>query len=129
MINRKSSVVLWHGALTVVHRRVALAAFLRQAREDAVRVYYNPRDPAARDVRAAARAVGVILRKAPPSAGDPPGAWGWIGTHGVPPMCDLVRGSSMPPLVILCLSMPPPTGSPPPVPCGHRVYVTDTPWS
>lgn len=74
MINRKLTVVLWHGALTVVHRRVALAAFLRHAREDAVVVYYNPRDPAAGDVRVAARAVGVVLREAPPPAGDPPGA-------------------------------------------------------
>ena len=128
-MNRIRTVVLWHGAITVLHRRVALAAFLRHAQQRVLAVYYSPGDPAARDVQAAARAVAVALHEAPSAVPDRPGAWAWIGTHGVPPVCDTLAGHATPPEVILCLSRPSPAVPPPGVPPGHRVYVTNTPWS
>lgn len=127
-MNRIRPMILWHGAITVLHQRVALAAFLRHTQQRVVAVYYNPDDPAARDVEAAARAVAVGLHAAPSAVHDQPGAWAWVGTHGVPPVCDTLAGHATPPDVILCLSRPSPAGTPPGVPCGHQVYVTDTPW-
>lgn len=129
MYDNRHPLILWHGAQTPLHRRVALAAFLGHALEYQWPIYTARDDPAFADLRAAAPPGRLIVIGSPSMGWQPTTPWIWIGTHGMAPTCTQLRRERNPPTVILCLAMSSAPGLPAPQPPDHQIYITGQSWT
>ncbi len=122
--------VLWHRAINLTHRKVALASFLRTAQETQSHVYYSTHDPAALVIAEVAALVGVVVL-----------AWDlWGSGRGAGPSVPwvLIRSHSpeegrhaewfIPPQAVLCIEPRFMGAEAPTLPPHHRWFITGTGW-
>ena len=124
---QEKSVLYWHYAVSLTHRKVGLAAFLRTAQESHLHIYYTAHDPAALVITEVAALLGLAVMAWDGSAAEEPlQPWVWVGSH--------TRDESLHPKTVnhpqamLCLA-PGTTGiDPPPLPPKHHYYMTGMSW-
>ena len=121
------SIVLWHSAASLIHRKVALASFFHAVRRTPRPILFREIDPAAALILAIAGHLGMAargitddqLRTTPELVA---GAT-WIGTHtGTDDeRCAQLVALSRPPAILLCLGDFALEDQPP---TGHRPFIT-----
>ena len=121
--------VFWHHAVSLLHREVALASFLRTAADAHVDIYYAAHDAATATVVVIGALLGIVA-----TAGDgcsyPPAArpWVWIQSHAPTGMHPHPCSETL--QAVLCLGPPAlDAGMPPHILRDHRPFITGMPWS
>ncbi len=122
--------LLWHCAAGMIHRQVALTAFLREAQKAGRPLHYLVTDPAATIIIAIARELGLAVHGTAAAdfavAAVPTAVWVTTHQEGESFLCQQLQSLRSPPSVILCLSdffcrhrqLVPPS---------HAMYVTGAP--
>lgn len=119
--------VFFHYAVSLVHRKVAIASFLLGAQALGHHVYYREQDPAAIIITEVSTLVGVgvlgLTARASPRLFEP---WVLIKSHRSDVLPDL--NSPRAPRAILCLGPASWSNETPILPDKHKPFITGMRW-
>ena len=119
--------VYWHYAVSLTHRKVALATFLHSAHVAHLQVYYSVHDPAALVIAEIAAVVGsAAFAWHTGSDLTPTGGWVWLRSHAAHEVA--YPATTVPPRAVLCLESVTNRGGLPALPPDHQAYITGMTW-
>lgn len=121
--------VFWHHAVSLLHRDVALASFLRTAVDAHLDIYFAVHDAATATIVVIAALLEIVAtawdgRSYPPAARP----WVWIQSHAPTGMHPHPGSETL--HAVFCLGPPAlDEGMPPHILRDHRPFITGMPWS
>lgn len=120
-------ILLWHYAVSGIHRQVALASFLVTTQAAQVHVYYPADDAAALLIADTARQVNVRATPWEPTHTSIAEDWTWICSHGTRCLVRPLGAHSVSLRAVLCLGPIETDTFFPQLPSGHEFFITGQP--